>query len=125
MINYIKILNNKTIKIYETREIKVLSLSFEKYINDLLLNDLTTYTGRIEAIKKKYNYRKLVPIYINDTICFIPLENKEYNSIYINVYSVYKIIYDKIIFIDGSSLLIYKNLQTISNNINRARGIKK
>lgn len=125
MINYIKILNNKTIKIYETREIKVLNLSFEKYINELLLNDLTTYTGRIEAIKKKYNYRKLVPIYINDTICFIPLENIEYNSIYINVYSVYKIIYDKIIFIDGSSLLIYKNHQTISNNINRARGIKK
>lgn len=125
MINYIEILNNKTIKIYESREIKKLNLSFEKYINELLLNDLTTYTGRIEAIKKKYNYRKLVPIYINDTICFIPLENKEYNSIYINVYSVYKIIYDKIIFIDGSSLLIYKNLQTISNNINRARGIKK
>ena len=59
MINYIEILNNKTIKIYETREIKVLNLSFEKYINELLLNDLTTYTGRIEAIKKKYNYRKL------------------------------------------------------------------
>lgn len=125
MINYIEILSNKTIKIYKTKQVEVLNLSFEKYLNVLLLKDLTTFNGRIEAIKKKYKYKKLVPIYIDDTICFIPVENIEYNSIYINAYSIYKITYQKIIFIDGSSLSIYKNLKTISNNINRAKAIKK
>lgn len=125
MINYIEILSNKTIKIYKTKQVEVLNLSFEKYLNVLLLKDLTTFNGRIEAIKKKYKYKKLVPIYIDDTMCFIPVENIEYNSIYINAYSIYKITYQKIIFIDGSSLSIYKNLKTISNNINRAKAIKK
>lgn len=125
MIKYIEILSNKTIKIYKTKEVEVLNLSFEKYLNVLLLKDLTTFNGRIEAIKKKYKYKKLVPIYIDDTLCFIPVENIEYNSIYINAYSIYKITYQKIIFIDGSSLSIYKNLKTISNNINRAKAIKK
>lgn len=125
MIKYIEILSNKTIKIYKTKEVEVLNLSFEKYLNVLLLKDLTTFNGRIEAIKKKYKYKKLVPIYIDDTMCFIPVENIEYNSIYINAYSIYKITYQKIIFIDGSSLSIYKNLKTISNNINRAKAIKK
>ena len=125
MIKYIEILSNKTIKIYKTTEVEVLNLSFEKYLNVLLLKDLTTFNGRIEAIKKKYKYKKLVPIYIDDTMCFIPVENIEYNSIYINAYSIYKITYQKIIFIDGSSLSIYKNLKTISNNINRAKAIKK
>ena len=119
------IYDNKTIKIYKTKEVEVLNLSFEKYLNVLLLKDLTTFNGRIEAIKKKYKYKKLVPIYIDDTMCFIPVENIEYNSIYINAYSIYKITYQKIIFIDGSSLSIYKNLKTISNNINRAKAIKK
>ena len=51
MINYIEILSNKTIKIYKTKEVEVLNLSFEKYLNVLLLKDLTTFNGRIEAIK--------------------------------------------------------------------------
>ena len=125
MIKYVEILNNKTIKLYKINEVLVLNQSFQKYINELLISDLTDIEGRLKAIKNKYGYKKLVPIYITDNLCFIPLENIQYNRLYINIYSIVKTHDDKVVFIDGDVLKTKKNFKTLINYIMRAKHIKK
>lgn len=123
MINYIEILNRQ-IKINGKETI---NLTFEKYINNLLIKDLTTYQGRINSIKEKYNYRKLVPIYISLGLCLIPICNKKsINNLYINIYSISSLTgFTTITFKDNQILNVDKNIRTIKSYIKRASIISK
>lgn len=123
MINYIEILNRQ-IKINGK---KIINLTFEKYINNLLIKDLTTYQGRINSIKEKYNYRKLVPIYISLGLCLIPICNKKsINNLYINIYSISSLTgFTTITFKDNQILNVDKNIRTIKSYIKRASIISK
>ncbi|MBR2891721.1 MAG: competence protein ComK [Bacilli bacterium] len=123
MINYIEILNRQ-IKINGK---KIINLTFEKYINNLLIKDLTTYQGRINSIKEKYNYRKLVPIYIDLGLCLIPICNKKsINNLYINIHSISSLTgCTTITFKDNQILNVDKNIRTIKSYIKRASIISK
>lgn len=125
MVKYVEILNNKMIKLYNNSEIIIRNQTFKEYINELLIKDLTDIEGRLKAIKSKYGYKKLIPIYIRDDLCFIPLENTQYNKLYINIYSIVKILNNEVIFIDGEVLKTKKNFKTLKNYIMRAKQIKK
>ena len=126
-MNYIKTMNNK-IAIYTKKSIKTYKVSFNNYINKVLLKDLTTLPGRIDAVKIKYHIYKLVPIYIDKDICLLPLFNLNSDiNIYINVYQVLKTINDsnktKIIFIDGEELYVNINTSTLKNKIKKVLSI--
>lgn len=123
MINYIQ-KSNRSIIINNQ---KTVNMTLEKYIDFLLINDLSTYAGRIKSIRQRYGYRKLVPIYIDNTICLIPLENKKsLNNIYLNVHEI-NIIEETglIIFNNGDSLITNKKIKTLYKYIQRAKMIKK
>ena len=123
MINYIQILN-RSIKINDDL---IINKTFENYIDGLLINDLSTYQGRLNAIRKKYGFKKLIPIYINDLLCLFPLENKRsINNIYINVNAV-KFVDDNgcLYFYDNSLIKSNKKGKTINKYIKRAKTIKK
>lgn len=123
MINYIQILNRE-IKINNKT---VIQKTFEQYLNSLLIKDLTTYKGRIDAIRIKYNYRKLIPIYICEDLCLIPIENKKsIDNLYLNIYSIkYIDITSNIIFNDNTIIKLDKKYHIIKKYIKRALTIKK
>jgi competence transcription factor ComK len=90
-ILYIKKGNRETIIYTSDKEI-VSQENIYKIFDDWCLVSLTTYEGRIEAIKKIYQIKKLVPIYINQDLMLFPIENrKSVENIYINVTKITKI----------------------------------
>ena len=124
-INYIL---EKTKKIYINNK-EILNCSFVEYIEIILLDQLTTFDGRIRATKKKYNFYKLTPIFISHDICFIPINNtKDFERVYINIYTIIEMqkINKKTLikFVDGTSVIIKKEFNCILNNYKRALIIK-
>ena len=69
-ILYIQKGNRSTIIHYINNEVEEKEILLEKYLNNICLEFLTTLSGRIEAIKEKYNIVKNVPIYIKDNLVF-------------------------------------------------------
>ena len=128
-IKTIKILNRSLEITYIDGNNKILNKTLEKYFNEILLDSLTTYRGRINAIKEKYHFKKYVPIYISSNCCFIPISKlDDINNMFINVYTILDIckINDKtkITFIDNTSIVINKKYQQYISIIKRAISIK-
>ncbi len=126
MINYIKILNRQ-IEIHENCKIKIVDQTLNKYLNRILIDDLTTLKGRMDAVKNKYQFKKLIPLYINETLCLMPIDNKKsINNIYINIKSI-NFIKDSttIVFYNGEELKINIKKSLITKYIERAFLIQK
>ena len=127
-MNYIKIKQQKLI-ISESNELKIYKQKFNDYINKLLINDLTTIDGRINAIRNKYNIHKLTPIYINKNICLLPINsiNSDIN-IYINVFEVTQVISlnkgSEIVFSNQERIKINKSYNSLINRIKKACNIR-
>lgn len=117
-ILYIQKGNRSTIIHYINNEVEEKEILLEKYLNNICLEFLTTLSGRIEAIKEKYNIVKNVPIYIKDNLVLFPTFSKNHisniflNSIYIKKILPYE---DKtiIVFYDNQELIIDKHYHTI------------
>jgi hypothetical protein len=73
-ILYIKQGNRETI-IYTINNIIHISKTIENVFDDWCIDTLSTYKGRLEAIKKKYHLKKQVPIYINSDLMIFPIKN--------------------------------------------------
>ena len=123
-INFIKAYTNRII----INNVDIYLQSIEEYFDNLLLNQLTSYKGRIDAIKRKFKFQKLIPVYIDNLNIFVPINNlKEYENIYINAARVIKtaakgkstIVY----FIDKTKLEVNKNENLIIKYISRAISI--
>ena len=120
-INYIKVYTNKII--INNNQTKYISLN--KYLDSILLDQLTTYDGRICAVREKYGFVKLTPIYINKTNILIPLNNlKDFENIYINICNIIKLESKKhntlIVFKDTEHIIVNKKINMINKYIKRA-----
>lgn len=118
-ILYIKQGNCETIIYTSSKEIKLLE-KIDKVFNKWCLDSLTTYKGRMEAIKQKYQLKKLVPIYINKDLMLFPVNNKkDVDNIYINVLSILKIEEEnnltKIIFKNNDFVYLTKSYKLVNN----------
>ena len=119
-INYIKTYTKKII----INGSVVINMNLKEYLDNILLDQLTTYEGRKNAIKKRYAIYKLTPIYVNNMLMLFPINNlKDYENIYINVYNIKSLGKIKkqtmIEFIDNTKILINKNTKIIDNYIKR------
>ena len=128
IMNYIK-LNDQQIIISSFKSIKKIDTKLNVYLDQLLLRDLTTLKGRVDAIKKIYHIDKLTPIYIDNNCCLIPLFNQSYNyNYYLNIYQIKNIIKEDncsiIHFIDGEKIKVNKKRTLILKQIAKARLIK-
>ena len=126
-ILYIKKGNRETIIYTSDKEI-VSQENIYKIFDDWCLVSLTTYEGRIEAIKKIYQIKKLVPIYINQDLMLFPIENrKSVENIYINVTKITKICdidnKTKIFFKNCDSIIVNKKYQLVNNYYQRCLNI--
>ncbi len=118
-ILYIKQGNCETIIYTGNKEIKLLE-KIDKVFNKWCLDSLTTYKGRMEAIKQKYQLKKLVPVYIDKDLMFFPINNKkDVDNIYINVLNILKIEKEndltKILFKNDYVLYINKSYKLVNN----------
>jgi hypothetical protein len=118
-ILYIKQGNRETI-IYTIKKELIVTENINKIFDKWCLESLTTYKGRMEAIKRKYHLKKLVPIYINKDLMLFPINNKKsVDNIYINVINVLNICdmkdKSKIIFKNQEYLIVNKKYQIINN----------
>ncbi len=87
-ILYIKQGNRESI-IYTINGVIHINKPIDKLLNEWCLEELTTYSGRMEAIRIKYHLRKLVPVYINKELMLFPVsDKKDLNNIYINSLNV-------------------------------------
>ena len=126
-MNNINFIKSKTKQVVINNS-KTLTITFESFINMLLLDQLTTYQGRLDAIKIKYKMHKLTPIYINAYLCLFPVSNlKDFENTYINAYRVKTIIRLSdatcIVFMDNTKLFIKKNFSLINKYFKRAISI--
>ncbi len=90
-ILYIKQGNRETI-IYTTNNIIHISKTIENVFDEWCIDTLSTYKGRLDAIKKKYHLKKQVPVYINTDLMIFPIKNKkDIDNIYINALNILNI----------------------------------
>jgi len=81
------------IVIRETSGLIVLPTSLKKYLNELCLNNLTTYEGRITATKILLSDKKNIPIYINRNLLFYSTGSlRDYNTVFVNYFSVISVV---------------------------------
>lgn len=123
-INYIKAYSNKII----INDNEVINQNINIYLNNILIHQLTTVYGRVDAIKNLYGYKKLVPIYINSQLILFPILNlKEYENIYINACNIIRITKNKsntiIEFIGNKKIYIKKSYLQINKYYQRAISI--
>lgn len=109
---YIKQGNRQTI-IHTIKETIYRELTLDKLFDEWCLEELTTYVGRMEAIKKKYHLKKRVPLYINKNIMLFPTDTKkDIDNLYINLVAILEI--NKTL--DNQTMIIFKNKEQIILN---------
>ena len=127
-ILYIKQGNRETI-IYTINNIIHISKTIENVFDDWCIDTLSTYKGRLEAIKKKYHLKKQVPIYINSDLMIFPIKNKkDIDNIYINALNILNIDedingYTVIKFINNKLLKIKKEYKIIKKYFEKTMSI--
>lgn len=122
-ILYIKQGNRESI-IYTINGKIVVNDTIDRLINKWCIDSLSTYTGRIDAIKCKYNLKKLVPIYVNKDLMLFPIGNtKTVDNIYINSVNILEISKmenkTKIVFNNYDQIMVDKKYQLINNYYQR------
>ena len=100
-LEMIKRINDYTIICYEKKKMKTQLVPL-RIINELCIDNLSTYQGRKEAIKIKYGIKTMVPIYINDEILLFPTKGiKEYACVWINYHQIREVQKGKIVLQSG------------------------
>ena len=85
---------NRSTIIQYSNSIQEINVTLDNYLNSLCLKELTTFKGRLEAIKNNYHLIKNVPIYINSKIVLFTTNNiKSFDNIYINSIYINDILY--------------------------------
>ncbi|XMB86953.1 competence protein ComK [Mycoplasmatota bacterium WC44] len=95
---------------YEQQQV-ILDISTNKFINDLCIQGLSTYKGRIDAVKIKYGFKSLVPIYVSeDCLLFPTVSPRNYECIWINYFKIKHIKKNQIIMKDNNKIDIRDKL---------------
>jgi competence transcription factor ComK len=114
----------ETIEVSEFQENKYNS-PIKKIFENLCLSELTTLKGRIDAIKKVYNYGYNVPIYINSNLILFKI--KDHRTLWINYFKVGSIIKKKngadIVFKNGTVLNTSVSYRSLLNSFSKAQRI--
>ena len=101
----------------ESREYS-LRIGLKNYINNLCMENLSTFEGRKNATIKHLNQKNIIPIYVDDKVFLYPTKSlREYDMLYINYYSVLS--FRKVDSVN--TLFIFNNLDELIVNV----GIKK
>lgn len=107
-MNYI-MRGTKGILISSNKGITTINSGIIQYLDILCINQLSTYKGRLLSVKKKYNIKRNIPLFIHEQLLLIPLKSiQEYDSCLINFHHILLVEGNKertkITFLDGTIL---------------------
>lgn len=95
---------------YETQTIRK---GMKQFLNELMIEECTTFEGRRKALKKKYNLKYNIPIYVHDACCFYTTKTfRDVDNICINYHNVLTIKEAP----DNHSDVVFKDLHILRVN---------
>jgi len=78
-----------TVEYAQDGTIKCVERSFCSWLNHLCVDNYSTLDGRIKAIKSRYGFRRLTPIFVGCSILLMPMRGLRANdAIVINSYAI-------------------------------------
>lgn len=87
---------------YETYK-EIYDTSIKKFLNELCIENLSTFDGRINAVRIKHNIKSLVPLYVSNECLLIPTSSiRNYECVWINYYMIQSCDGNEIKMLDGS-----------------------
>lgn len=119
-ILYFVVLIDEVKFVYEHKKERVKG-KYLKILNKTCLEYMTTVEGRIKAMSTFWGSRYNVPIYINEDICFLKVDQ----NVWINVNNVEKIVEKCIVFTCGMSLYFEASKRNLEEKIKRLKSIIK
>lgn len=91
MLLYLYYKNNQ-LNVVRTSGTEKHNMSFQRYLNSLLLYELTDYSSRIKATNKLFDFKSKTPIVIDkETILFCSSNIRNYENIIINYKAIEKV----------------------------------
>lgn len=126
-MNYIR-RNNKGIEVSINGKLMYINKGIRWYLNDLCIKNLSTLDGRIDAVKKKYNIKHKVPIFVDSKcILFSTGSMRDFEVVYINYFEMIEysskdektIIYFK----DGTNIDIKLSLKIVRKQVSKIQYI--
>lgn len=121
-------LSSDTYIYYGDNNYRLFQDKVNNFLNQLLIDDLTTLKGRLKAIRIKYGMRKNIPIYLNNNLVFFRLIEDD-KLIYINAMMVLRLTKDGdntvIYFKNDSKLLVKRKVRFIKSQWERSLLIEK
>ena len=110
--------HNKGIIIKDESSEYLVSSGIKKYLNNLCMNNLSTFDGRRKAIVKLLEQKDNIPIYIDSNNFVYPTKSlREFDMIYINYFEVLS--YKEIAY--KKTLIVFKNLEYLVVDIDMKR----
>ena len=100
----------------------ILNTGIKSYINNLCMDNLSTFDGRRKAVIKLLNQRNNIPIYIDSERFLYPTKSlREYDMFYINYFAVLS--FKKI---DSmNTLFVFNNLDELVVNVSINKVVKQ
>jgi len=121
LMNYIR-RNDDGVLIKDENHEYSLKIGIKNHINNLCMENLSTFDGRKKAVIKYLNQKNNIPIYVDDKVFLYPTKSiREYDMIFINYYSVLS--FRKID--STSTLFIFNNLDELVVNVSIKKVIKQ
>lgn len=114
--------NNVGIIVKDENQEYCINIGIKNHINNLCMENLSTFDGRRKAVIKLLNQRNNIPIYIDSKRFLYPTKSlREYDMLYINYYSVlsFKMI-DAM-----NTLFIFNNLDELVVNVSVNKIVKQ
>ncbi|MBU1144663.1 MAG: competence protein ComK [Firmicutes bacterium] len=89
MIHYIEKTKEDFVKVAKEHDVFLYDRTLIGYLNELLLETLSTLEGRLKATKKVFHFKAKIPIFINESTLLIPLIGyRSKTSFYLNYHSI-------------------------------------
>lgn len=108
-----------------SNEQKVLQRGLRQYLNDLCLQEFSTFEGRIKSVQQRFQLYTNIPVYINAMCLLVPTKSiRETDVVYFNYHrtiGIQKVEENcRILFDDDSTLLISTSYLKIRKQIQKA-----
>jgi competence transcription factor ComK len=121
IMNYIKRSTNG-IEISHNGTTNYLKIGIRSYIDKLCIDNLSTFEGRIDAAKKKFNIKHKVPIYVDkNCILFSTRSIRDYDVIYFNYFEIIEQVADGdncvVYFKDGTYISVNQSYKVVRKQI--------
>jgi len=99
-------------RLHQTKKVPI------SYINELCVENLSTYLGRKTATSEKYKVKSVVPIYVDDVTLLFPTESvKNFDCVWINYHEIETVYSDTVLMNNGHIVKCRKN--ALSKQLNK------